>query len=78
MPAESRAAPKRGEKMEMFENSRFYRQKAVMEKLGVSRATVNRWVKDGSLPAPLKIGARAIAWPGAVLNQWADKIGAGG
>ena len=34
---------------------------------GVSRATIWRWSKDGTIPKPTKIGANTSRWDGAEL-----------
>jgi excisionase family DNA binding protein len=31
--------------------------------LGVSRATIYRWIKDGLIPAPIQLGPRRVAFP---------------
>lgn len=40
------------------------------ELLGVSIATVNRWVKDGKLPAPTKLSGRVTAFHAGELTAW--------
>jgi predicted DNA-binding transcriptional regulator AlpA len=43
-------------------DSAHVRQKDVEGLLGVSGATVWRWVRTGRLPAPKKLGPRTTAW----------------
>jgi len=43
-------------------SNRFLRLPQVLELVPVSRATWYVGVKDGRYPAPIKIGARAVAW----------------
>jgi excisionase family DNA binding protein len=38
--------------------------------LGISRATLYRWVKDGLLPAPIQLGPRRVAFPIASIEQF--------
>jgi predicted DNA-binding transcriptional regulator AlpA len=36
---------------------------------GVSRATIWRWAKSGTIPAPQKIGANTARWDGATVAK---------
>lgn len=38
--------------------------------LGVSRATIYRWVAAGEFPAPVKLSARTSAWPRRAVAAW--------
>jgi len=40
----------------------------VMELYGISRSTLYARVRDGSIPAPVKISERAIGWPALEIN----------
>lgn len=40
------------------------------ERLGVSRVSISRWVEQGALPRPLRIGRRIVRWRVADLNAW--------
>ena len=40
----------------------FLRLNEVCAKVGVSRATLYRRVRDGSFPAPFRVGPRASRW----------------
>ncbi len=42
--------------MTQMQNIGFLRPKTVAEIFGVSRATLYRWIQDGSFPSPLKDG----------------------
>jgi prophage regulatory protein len=39
----------------------------------LSRATIYRSVKNGSFPAPLKIGLRATAWRWGDIRAWLEQ-----
>ncbi len=41
---------------------RFLRLHDLIERLGISRATVYRWEKDGLLPPRRQIGPNAVGW----------------
>ena len=38
--------------------------------IGISNATLWRWIKAGRFPAPLKIGKKKVAWRSSVLASW--------
>jgi len=44
--------------------------KDVMRLLGVSRTTVYRLLADDSLPKPIKLGLRRIAWRASDLRRY--------
>lgn len=41
---------------------RFLRLPAVIEMVGLQRATIYKQMAAGSFPKPIQIGARAVAW----------------
>lgn len=43
---------------------------AVLEKLGISKATVYRWIESEGFPAPLRLGPRAVGWSEASIEKW--------
>ena len=38
--------------------------------LGVSRSSLYRFIKDGLLPKPIKVGKRASGWKFSTLNDY--------
>lgn len=42
----------------------------VVQWLGVSRATLYRWIAAGEFPAPVKLSARTSAWPRRAVADW--------
>lgn len=46
------------------------RKTELLEIVGVSDATLDRMVRAGRFPAPLRIGKRAVAWPEAEVREW--------
>ena len=40
------------------------------KRLGVSRSTLHRMVKDGNIPEPMKLGTRRIGWRDATIDEW--------
>ena len=52
---------------------RILRIKEVKEIAGVSRATIDRWVKKGSFPKSVKLGGpntRSVGWRSADVYAW--------
>lgn len=43
---------------------------AVLERTALSRASVYKFMNDGSFPRPVAIGARAVAWVEADIDDW--------
>ena len=37
-----------------------------------SRVTIWRWIKDETLPPPVKINGTVLGWKVEVLSQWLD------
>ena len=52
---------------------KFLLMKDIMELLGKSRSTINRWIQKGYFPAPIKIGGNSIAWPVEVIAEWREQ-----
>jgi len=51
---------------------RLLKIKTVVERTALSRASIYRQINEGRFPAPVKIGARAIAWPESIVSQWLE------
>jgi prophage regulatory protein len=43
---------------------------------GMSLATIDRRIRDGGFPEPLKISKRRVAWPESVILRWMDELAA--
>lgn len=50
--------------------SRLLQVKEIAETLGVSKQTVLRWGKDGTLPAPYRIGSNALRFDAGEFEAW--------
>ncbi len=44
----------------------------VQTAVGVGRSTLYDWMKAGTFPRPVKLGARAIGWRQAEILAWLD------
>ena len=54
---------------------KFYRLPDVLEAVGVSRSTLDRWIKSGKFPPPVKLnpdGGRSVAWSADDIEAWQD------
>lgn len=49
---------------------RMLRRKEVEEITGRSRSSIYEGMAAGTFPKPVKIGARAVAWPESVIRNW--------
>jgi len=56
---------------------KFLRLPAVIEMVGKSRTAIYRDIGEGKFPAPIRIGARAVAWEADKIAAWQkDRIDA--
>ena len=57
--------------------TRFLRLPAVISLVGKSRTAIYRDIQAGVFPAPIRIGARSVAWDSTAIENWqADRIAA--
>lgn len=45
--------------------------------IGVSRATIYNWIRDGHFPKPIRIGPRAVRWRKSDIEKWIEGREAG-
>ncbi|WP_295990459.1 AlpA family transcriptional regulator [Rugamonas sp.] len=50
------------------------RMPSVAAQTGLSKSEIYRRIKLGTFPKPLKLGARAVAWPAAAIESWAKSL----
>ena len=48
------------------------RRRQVEQLVRLSRSTIYAAVKAGTFPAPVRIGARAVAWRVSEVEQWLE------
>jgi prophage regulatory protein len=48
--------------------------KTVMATTGLSRSTIHSKVKNGTMPAPIKLSARCVRWEARAIRQWIDAL----
>lgn len=51
-----------------------WRLPTVEAQTGLSKSEIYRRIKLGTFPAPLKLGARAVAWPAAAIETWVKAL----
>jgi prophage regulatory protein len=47
-----------------------YRCKFVLEKTGLKRSSLYKLISLGAFPKPIKITAKAVAWPSNEVEAW--------
>jgi prophage regulatory protein len=55
-------------------NERLLRLKQVIELTNISKATVWRWVKEGTFPQPIKITRRVTVWKSSDIDAYIAKV----
>lgn len=50
--------------------TKMLRLKDVCKRLGVSKSHVRRLIQSAGFPPPVKLGARASAWPAIAVGRW--------
>jgi prophage regulatory protein len=56
--------------MNMMPPDRFLRLNAVLDRTGLSRATLYRKVQTGTFPAQVRIAARCCGWRESAVTEW--------
>ena len=55
----------------------FLRISEVIRRVGVSRPTIYRWMREGTFPKQISIGANSVVWLESDITKWMDqRIGA--
>ena len=50
----------------------FYSDKELAARYRVTRQTIWRWVREGVMPPPLRIGKAATRWEDSTIRRWED------
>lgn len=48
------------------------RSQEIVERLGIGRSTLFRWVKEGSFPQPIRAGRRFTRWRLSDVERWEE------
>lgn len=46
---------------------------AVKARVGLGRSTLYAMIAEGKFPAPVPLGARAVAWSSDAIDQWVSE-----
>lgn len=57
----------------MANTEQLLRLPAVENRVGYKRSTIYRLVQAGKFPAPVPLGARAVAWPASQIELWVQE-----
>ncbi|MFM7012696.1 MAG: helix-turn-helix transcriptional regulator [Betaproteobacteria bacterium] len=52
---------------------RLHRLPDVKEQTGLGRSAIYQRIKAGTFPAPIKLGARTVAWLSDDLDAWVEQ-----
>lgn len=52
------------------QSRRLLRLPEVKHQVGLGRTEIYRRIKIGEFPAPISLGARAVAWPSDIIDAW--------
>jgi len=56
----------------MVDTPKILRLPAVIAVVGVSRVSIWRWVRAGTFPRPIRLGARAVGWRDSDVQRWLE------
>ena len=48
------------------------RTNELAERLGVSRTTLWRWMRAGSLPPKIQLGSNSVGWDSREIDRWLE------
>lgn len=54
----------------MADDKRILRLPAVMERTGLSKATIYRLIHANEFPESIRLGSRAVGWPANRIDEW--------
>lgn len=57
----------------MEKAKRFIRLPEVINRTGYRRTSIYEKISEGTFPAPIKLGPRAVAWVSEEIDKWMDE-----
>ncbi|SHE75090.1 transcriptional regulator, AlpA family [Modicisalibacter ilicicola DSM 19980] len=51
-------------------SKKLIRIKVVMDRTGLARSTIYKYISQGGFPKPTKLGTRAVAWLESEIEDW--------
>lgn len=55
-------------------SEKLLRLKQVVERTNISKATIWRWVKDGTFPKPIRITSRVTVWKNSDVEAYIASV----
>lgn len=55
-------------------NMKLIRIKEVMNRTGLARSTVYKYISENNFPKPIKLGSRAVAWVESEIEGWINEV----
>lgn len=49
---------------------RLIKLKEVMDRTGMAKSTIYKYMDEGSFPKNVKLGARSVAWVEGEIDEW--------
>lgn len=43
---------------------------AVLETVGMKKSTIYKWIREGTFPAPVRLGVQSVGWREADIEAW--------
>ena len=62
---------------DLHKSERLLRLPQVLDRVGYKRSRFLDLVRQGVFPRPVKLGARAVAWPESIVDDLVDRLAAG-
>ena len=56
----------------MKPEDRIVRIHEAVEMIGVSKATIYRWTREGKFPPSIRLGANSIGWRLSAVERWIE------
>ena len=59
----------------IFPSDKLLSVRELADFLGVTTAALYKWIKEGTMPAPYRLGGPkgALRWDAATINQWLEE-----
>lgn len=55
--------------------NRYFSDKALAERFGVTRGTIWAWVRKSDFPKPVRLSAKCTRWPAEAIETWEQNQG---
>ena len=58
-----------------FRSDKYVTARDLSELLGVTKAAIYKWVKEGTMPTPTRIGGKrgVLRWHPSVIEEWLEE-----